>query len=175
MAVVAAGIFGQTRTVDQLDPEEWRRVQAVNTDSVATLLAQLHPLLKLAPGGGRVVVIGSRNVTAPGAGAAAYSASKAAVTQLARVAALEWAAEGIRVNVVHPDAVFDTALWTEELLAARAERYDMTVEEYKRRNLLGVEVTSAQVAKMVAEMCSDTFAVTTGSQVAVDGGNERVI
>ena len=80
--------------------------------------ARLHPLLKCAPRGGRVVVIGSKNVPAPGPGAAAYSASKAALTQLARVAALEWGGDGIRVNVVHPNAVFDTGIWTDEVLAA---------------------------------------------------------
>lgn len=175
LVVVAAGVFGASRPLAELEVDEWRRVQEVNVDSVAALFARLHPLLAVAPGGGRVVVIGSKNVPAPGKGAAAYSASKAALTQLARVAALEWAADGIRVNLVHPDAVFDTGLWTPELLAQRAARYGMSVEEYKRRNLLGVEVTSAAVARLVAEMCSDTFACTTGAQVPVDGGNERVI
>jgi NAD(P)-dependent dehydrogenase (short-subunit alcohol dehydrogenase family) len=132
-------------------------------------------LLCLAPRGGRVVVVASKNVPAPGPGAAAYSASKAAVTQLARVAALEWAGDGIRVNVVHPDAVFDTGLWTEELLRDRAARYGLSVEEYKRRNLLGVEVTSRRVGQVVAALCSDHFAATTGAQVPVDGGNERVV
>ena len=73
-----------------------------------------------APGAGARAAGGSwssgrRTCPRPGKGAAAYSASKAALTQLARVAALEWAADGIRVNVVHPDAVFDTGLWTDEL------------------------------------------------------------
>ena len=73
----------------------------------------------LAPRGGRVVVIASKNVPAPGPGAAAYSASKAALTQLARVAALEWAGDGIRVNIVHPNAVFDTGIWDAATLASR--------------------------------------------------------
>ena len=67
-----------------------------------------------------MVVIGSKNVPAPGPGAAAYSASKAALNQLARVAALEWGGDGIRVNVVHPNAVFDTGIWTDEVLRSRA-------------------------------------------------------
>ena len=60
-------------------------------------------------------MIGSKNVPAPGKGAAAYSASKAALQQLCRIAALEWAPNATRVNIVHPDAVFDTGLWSEEL------------------------------------------------------------
>jgi NAD(P)-dependent dehydrogenase (short-subunit alcohol dehydrogenase family) len=175
IAVIAAGVFGATRPVAELDVDEWRSVMAVNVDSVAALLSDLHPLLARAPGGGRVVVIASRNVTAPGPGAAAYSASKAALTQLARVCALEWAPDRIRVNTVHPDAVFDTGLWTDEVLTDRAAKYGMTVDEYKRRNLLGAEITSASVGRLVAEMCGDTFANTTGAQIPIDGGNERVI
>ncbi|WP_033338415.1 bifunctional aldolase/short-chain dehydrogenase [Catenuloplanes japonicus] len=173
--VAAAGIFPRSRPIAQLDRADWRRAMAVNTDAVADLFALAHPLLALAPRGGRVVLIASKNVPAPGPQAAPYSASKAAAVQLARVAAMEWAADGIRVNIVHPDAVFDTGLWTPELLAARAERYGMTVEQYKRRNLLGTEVTSARVGALTATLCTDAFAATTGTQVSVDGGNDRVI
>src|SRR6266853_5069207 len=69
------------------------------------LMQLCHPLLKLALRGGRIVVIGSKNVPAPGPGAAAYSASKAALNQLARVAGVEWAQDGIRINSLHPNAV----------------------------------------------------------------------
>jgi rhamnose utilization protein RhaD (predicted bifunctional aldolase and dehydrogenase)/NAD(P)-dependent dehydrogenase (short-subunit alcohol dehydrogenase family) len=175
IVVAAAGIFPESRPIAALDRADWRRAMAVNTDAVAELFALVHPLLALAPRGGRVVLIGSKNVPAPGPQAAPYSVSKAAAVQLARVAAMEWAADGIRVNIVHPDAVFDTGLWTAELLAARADRYRMTVEEYKRRNLLGMEVTSARVGALTATLCTDAFAATTGTQVSVDGGNDRVI
>ena len=92
-----------------------------------------------------MVVIGSKNVPAPGPGAAAYSASKAALTQLARVAALEWGADGIRVNIVHPNAVFDTGIWTRGGHRGSGPRqYGLTVEEYSRKNVLGVEVASTR-------------------------------
>ncbi len=175
IVIPSAGVFPATKPIAELDPDTWRRTLAVNTDSVATLFRQAHPFLTKAPRGGRVVVIASKNVAAPGPGAAAYSASKAALTQLARVAALEWAPDNIRVNLVHPDAVFDTGLWTEEILTQRARHYGMTVEQYKRRNLLGREITSADVATVVAELCTDTFAATTGAHIPVDGGNDRVI
>ncbi len=175
LLVIAAGIFPAGQPIADLDQTVYGRTMSVNVDAAADLLRQTHPLLALAPRGGRVVLIASKNVAAPGPGAGAYSVSKAAATQLARVAALEWAGDGIRVNIVHPDAVFDTGLWTEELLAERAERYGISVAQYKRRNLLHAEVTSAGVARLVVEMCSDTFQFTTGAQVSVDGGNERVI
>jgi|694.fasta_scaffold130237_1 rhamnose utilization protein RhaD (predicted bifunctional aldolase and dehydrogenase)/NAD(P)-dependent dehydrogenase (short-subunit alcohol dehydrogenase family) len=175
IVVVAAGVFPQAQHLAVLDPGEWRRTMTINVDSVAALYSEVHPLLKESPAGGRVIVIASKNVAAPGPGAAAYSASKAALVQLSRVAALEWAADGIRVNQVHPDAVFDTALWTPELLNKRAEHYGMTVDQYKRRNLLGAEVTSKVVAQAVRALADDTFSCTTGAQLPVDGGNDRVI
>jgi rhamnose utilization protein RhaD (predicted bifunctional aldolase and dehydrogenase)/NAD(P)-dependent dehydrogenase (short-subunit alcohol dehydrogenase family) len=175
MLVLNAGVFPGGRRIDALDAAEWRRVMDVNLDANLALLRECHPLLKLAPNGGRVVIIGSKNVPAPGPGAAAYSASKAALTQLARVAALEWGSDRIRVNTLHPNAVFDTGAWTGEVLAARAAHYGISVEEYRKGNVLGTEVKSPDVAELAAEMCGPLFAKTTGAQLPVDGGNDRVI
>ena len=175
MVVLNAGIFPGGTRIESLADAEWGKVMRVNLDANLALLRETHALLKLAPRGGRVVVIGSKNVPAPGPGAAAYSASKAALAQLARVAALEWGADGIRINTLHPNAVFDTGIWTEEVLAERAKHYGLTVDAYKRNNVLRVEVTSRDVAELAAELCGPLFAKTTGAQVPIDGGNERVI
>ncbi|MDJ0891583.1 MAG: bifunctional aldolase/short-chain dehydrogenase [Gammaproteobacteria bacterium] len=175
MLVLNAGVFPGGRLIAELSMDEWRRVLSLNLDANLALLRECHGLLKRAPRGGRVVVMGSKNVPAPGPGAAAYSASKAALNQLARIAALEWGAESIRVNSIHPDAVFDTALWTDDVLEARASHYGMSVAQYKTKNLLRTEVTSRDVARMAAEMCGDVFAKTTGAQVPLDGGNDRVV
>jgi rhamnose utilization protein RhaD (predicted bifunctional aldolase and dehydrogenase)/NAD(P)-dependent dehydrogenase (short-subunit alcohol dehydrogenase family) len=175
MLVLNAGIFPASRRIADQPIDEWRKAMSVNLDANLLVLRACHPLLKLAPRGGRVVVIGSKNVPAPGPGASAYSASKAALNQLARIAALEWGADGIRINTLHPNAVFDTGLWTEEVLAQRAKQYGMTVEAYKKNNVLRTEVRSADVAELAAEMCGPLFAKTTGAQLPVDGGNERVI
>jgi rhamnose utilization protein RhaD (predicted bifunctional aldolase and dehydrogenase)/NAD(P)-dependent dehydrogenase (short-subunit alcohol dehydrogenase family) len=175
MLVLNAGIFPTSAAIQDIARDAWRSAMTVNVEASLHVLQACHPLLALAPRKGRVVVIGSRNVPAPGPGAAAYSASKAALTQLARVAALEWAKDGIRVNSIHPDAVYDTALWTEELLRKRAAAYGMTVGQYRRKNLLGTEVTSKDVAELAAEMCGALFAKTTAAQIPVDGGNERVV
>ncbi len=175
MLVLNAGIFPAGCRIDALSTHEWNKVMHINLDSNLVFMREAHPLLKLAPKGGRVVVIGSKNVTAPGPGAAAYSASKAALNQLARVAALEWGGDNIRINSLHPNAVFDTGIWTDAVLKARAKHYGLTVEQYKKNNVLKTEVTSRDVAELAAEMCGPLFAKTTAAQVPVDGGNERVI
>ncbi|MDE2310158.1 MAG: bifunctional aldolase/short-chain dehydrogenase [Betaproteobacteria bacterium] len=175
MLVLNAGIFPGGCRIDSLKTEEWQKVMRINLDANLMLMRECHPFLKLAPRGGRVVVIGSKNVPAPGPGAAAYSASKAALNQLARVAALEWGSDNIRINSLHPNAVFDTGLWTPEVLAARAKHYGLTVDEYKKNNVLKTEVTSRDVAELAAEMCGPLFAKTTGAWLPVDGGNDRVI
>ncbi|HEV8579190.1 MAG TPA: bifunctional aldolase/short-chain dehydrogenase [Thermoanaerobaculia bacterium] len=175
LLILNAGIFPPGRRIAELPLADWDRVMRVNLDANLVLMRLCHPLLKLAPASGRVVVIGSKNVPAPGPGVAAYSASKAALHQLARVAALEWGRDGIRVNGLHPNAVFDTGVWTEEVLSSRAAAYGLTVEEYRRNNVLGVEVASRDVAELAAELCGPRFAKTTGAWIPVDGGNERVI
>ena len=169
-----AGIFTAGANFENMDPVNWAKSLEVNLTSHMKLLQFCVPYLKkgIDPA---AVFVGSRNVAAPGAGAGSYSCAKAAVTQLVRVAALELAPDGVRVNIIHPDAVFDTELWTPEALTRSAERYQMTVEQYKTRNLMKTEIRSRDVAAMVAAMASPLFGKTTGAQIPVDGGNDRVI
>jgi len=175
MLVLNAGIFPASQPVQGIGADMWKSAMTVNVEANLIMMQACHALLKLAPRGGRIVVIGSKNVPAPGPGAGAYSASKAAMNQLARVAALEWGKDGIRINTIHPNQVFDTGLWTEDVLASRANAYGMSVEQYRKNNLLKTEVTSRDVAELAAEMCGPLFAKTTAAQVPVDGGNERVV
>jgi rhamnose utilization protein RhaD (predicted bifunctional aldolase and dehydrogenase)/NAD(P)-dependent dehydrogenase (short-subunit alcohol dehydrogenase family) len=169
-----AGIFRTGDTVEHMEDPVWDATLAVNLTSHRKLIKQAIPYLRhgINPG---IVFIGSRNVCAPGAGASAYSVSKAGLTQLMRVLALELAKEGITVNAVHPDAVFDTKLWTPDALEKSAQRYGLTIEQYKTRNLLGMNVTSKDVGRAVVAFVDGTLGCTTGAQVPVDGGNDRVI
>ena len=175
MIVLNAGMFPKGKKVSELPLEEWRDVFSVNLDANLNILRTVFPLLQAAPNNGRVVIIGSKNVSAPGPGAAAYSASKAALNQLMRVLSMEWGEHGIRLNTIHPNAVFDTGIWTDEVLKSRAKQYNLTVEEYKTNNILGVEVYSKDVSELAAELCGELFSKTTAAQIPVDGGNERVI
>ena len=175
MIVLNAGMFPKGKKVSELPLEEWRDVFSVNLDANLNILRTVFPLLQASPNNGRVVIIGSKNVSAPGPGAAAYSASKAALNQLMRVLSMEWGEHGIRLNTIHPNAVFDTGIWTDEVLKSRAKQYNLTVEEYKTNNILGVEVYSKDVSELAAELCGELFSKTTAAQIPVDGGNERVI
>lgn len=172
--VCNAGIFPASQTIAAMDPAHWDRSIAVNLTSQQRLLQACAPYLALGIDPA-VVLIGSKNVPAPGPGAGAYSVAKAGLTQLGRVAALEMAPSGVRVNVLHPNAVFDTGIWTEDVLQKRATSYGLSVEEYKAKNLLGVEITSADVAALACAVAGPVFAKTTGAQVPIDGGNERVV
>ena len=174
VVVSNAGIFPPSARIADLSGEVWQRSLAVNLEGHRLLLQKTIPFLSVGwePA---IVVVGSKNVPAPGKGAAAYSVAKAGLTQLARVAALELAPVGIRVNVLHPNDVFDTGIWTPDVLAARAKEYGMDVEAYKRKNLLGRDVTSADVAALAVALAGRLFAATTGAQIPVDGGNDRVV
>jgi NAD(P)-dependent dehydrogenase (short-subunit alcohol dehydrogenase family) len=172
--VLNAGTFPAGQTIEEMDEQTWSRSLEINLTAPQQLLQACVPFLKegLDPA---VVFMASRNVPAPGAGASAYSVPKAGQTQLARIAALELGKFGIRVNILHPDCVYDTGLWTPEALERSAKRYGLTVEQYKSRNILKIDVKTKEVARMVCAMSGAVFAKTTGAQIPIDGGNERVI
>lgn len=174
LLVSNAGIFPKSASIENMDDNLWQKSMDVNVTSHQKMLQLCIPYLELGfdPA---IVIIASKNVPAPGPGASAYSVAKAGLTQLGRVAAMELGGKGIRVNMIHPNAVYDTAIWTDEILAARAKHYGLSIEEYKTNNILKVEVTSRDVADLAVSMLGKTFAKVTGAQVPIDGGNDRVI
>lgn len=174
IVVSNAGIFTAGQYLEHLEQTNWDKAMAVNLTSHQKLMRCTIPYLKLGVDSS-FIFVGSRNVKAPGPGAASYSCSKAALTQLCRVASLELAPHRVRCNIIHPDAVFDTKLWTPEALQRSAERYGMTVEEYKTKNLMKVEIKSKDIGNMVSAMAGPLFLKVTGAQIPVDGGNDRVI
>jgi NAD(P)-dependent dehydrogenase (short-subunit alcohol dehydrogenase family) len=127
--------------------------------------------------GGDIVLISSKNVTAPGGDFGAYSATKAAAHQLMRVAAMELAGHDIRVNSVLPDAIFGegenvSGLWR-EVGPSRAKSRGMDEKDlpefYRKRNLLHSPVTGDDVGRAVAFFCRRECPVT-GVGLPVDGG-----
>lgn len=174
MIVANAGIFPKSMNIMDMDNATWSKSLDINVTSHQRLLTWTAPYLTMGIDPA-VVIIGSKNVGAPGPGASAYSVAKAALTQLGRVAAMEFGEKGIRVNVLHPNAVFDTGIWSEQVLETRAKHYGLTVDQYKKNNILKVEVTSKDVADLTVMMLGPVFSKTTGAQVPIDGGNDRII
>jgi NAD(P)-dependent dehydrogenase (short-subunit alcohol dehydrogenase family) len=173
-AVLNAGV-ALPGEISGLSAADWRRSLDVNATSHFLLAKCLLPILRAQALGGSLVFIGSKNMFSPGAGFGAYSASKAALAQLARTVAIEAGAYGVRSNVVNPDNVFEgSALWSPELRAQRAAVYGIRPEDleayYTQRNLMKVPITGRDVAKAVAFMLSDDAWRTTACVLTVDGG-----
>src|SRR5207245_2961951 len=91
---------------------EWERNLRVNATGHFLVAREAVRILQRQGLGGNFVLNATKNVPAPGRDFAAYSASKAAAAQLARILAIEHGVDGIRVNIVNPDAVFEgSKLW----------------------------------------------------------------
>ena len=103
--------------------------------------------------GGSVVVISTKNVFEPGASFGAYSATKAGAQQLAKIAALELADHGVRVNMINPDAVFGDEKVSSKLwdlvgplrMKSRGLDAEGLKEYYRQRNLLKTSVLAEHV------------------------------
>jgi len=169
-----AGIFSSSAALEKIDDKKWNDDLDINLTSHHRILRECVPYLKVGIDPA-VIFMGSRNVGAPGLGAGTYTVAKSGLTQMARLAALELSKYSIRINTVHPDCVYDTAVWTDKILKARAKQYDLSVAKYKRRNLLKTDVSSEDVAEWVTFLVSSKSSKTTGAQFPVDGGNERII
>lgn len=173
LVVQNAGI-AVTGNIADLDPADWRASLEVNATGHFLIAREAAGLFKLQGLGGAMVFISTKNVPSPSAGFGAYSASKAAQTQLAKVLAQELAPLGVRVNAVTPDGVFeDSGLW-EQIGPSRAKAQGMKPSDLKanyiQRNLLKREVRPSDVAEAVLFLCSDRSSRTTGTLLPVDGG-----
>ena len=161
--------------IDELPLSQWQRSLDINTTGHFLVAAEAVRLMKEQGGGGSLVFIGTKNVPAPGADFGAYSVSKAAEVQLARVLALETGQHGIRVNVVNPDAIFQgSKLWSEEVRQERASAHGVSVDDlehfYHQRTLLKTQVRAEDVAETVLFLASERSSRTTGAMIPVDGG-----
>jgi rhamnulose-1-phosphate aldolase/alcohol dehydrogenase len=177
--VVSNAGIAHSAPIEELTLKDWERSLAVNSTGHFLVARQALQIMKaqgkMQGTGGSFVFIATKNVTSPGKDFGAYSASKAAEAQLARVLAIEGAAYGIRSNIINPDAVFEgSGLWSPDLKEQRARAQGIMPEEleeyYRRRNLLQTEVKAGDVAEAALFLASDRSAKTTGSMLPVDGG-----
>jgi NAD(P)-dependent dehydrogenase (short-subunit alcohol dehydrogenase family) len=168
-----AGI-ARTGAIEGLPLSDWQASLDVNATGHFLVSRETARILRAQALGGAMVFVSSKNVLSPGAEFGAYSASKAAQTQLAKVLAQELAPIQVRVNSVTPDAVFqDSGLW-EQIGPARAKAQGVDAEGLKQhyvgRNLLKREVRPDDVAQAVLFLASERSSRTTGTLLPVDGG-----
>ena len=169
-AVVNAGI-GAGGVLSELSLAEWRRVMAVNLDGAFLTLAASLRAMK-AKGSGSVVVVASTTGLKPVPGIGPYGVSKAAVAHMARIAAVENAKAGIRVNAIAPGGV-DTAIWesgADFQASVAAIGREATLKAMARTTPLGRFATSAEMADSICYLLSDAAANITGTVLVSDGG-----
>jgi rhamnulose-1-phosphate aldolase/alcohol dehydrogenase len=163
--------------IEELSGDEARRVVEVNYLGVLNTIREAARVFRLQGTGGHVVVNSSKNVFAPGKDFGAYSASKAAAHQIGKIAALELAPIGVRVNLINADAIFEegevrSGLW-ETVGPDRARRRGLETDElpefYRKRNLLHARVRARHVGNAVVFFASNATP-TTGATLPVDGG-----
>lgn len=161
----------------ELPLERYRLLEKVNVEGTLLVLAEAARLFKRQGTGGDIVLVSTKNVFAPGANFGAYSSTKAAAHQLARIASLEFAGDDVRVNMVAPDAVFGhgaskSGLWAEvgpDRMKARGLDEAGLEAYYQSRNLLKARVTATHVANAVLFFATRQTP-TTGATIPVDGG-----
>jgi rhamnose utilization protein RhaD (predicted bifunctional aldolase and dehydrogenase)/NAD(P)-dependent dehydrogenase (short-subunit alcohol dehydrogenase family) len=176
LVVINAGI-AHVAPLIELELEAFRRLERVNVDGTLNLLSESARHFRQQDCGGDIVLVSTKNVFAPGAGFGAYSATKAAAHQLARIASLEMASIGVRVNMVAPDAVFGhgsqrSGLWQTvgpDRMRARGLDEKSLESYYQSRNLLKARVTATHVANAVMYFATRQTP-TTGATIPVDGG-----
>jgi rhamnose utilization protein RhaD (predicted bifunctional aldolase and dehydrogenase)/NAD(P)-dependent dehydrogenase (short-subunit alcohol dehydrogenase family) len=158
--------------VEAYSEEDWDRHFDVNVKGCWFAVREAVPAMK-AQRSGSIIVNASKAAFAPAAENAAYASSKAAAAALARNLALELAPHGIRVNAVNADFI-DTPMMrkmVEDRAAQRGVSLEQQLEEYRRRNLLGVgPIPPDAVAEAVLWLASSRSAYTTGGVLTVDGG-----
>ena len=164
-AVNAAAIELERDRLADVEEETFDRIIAVNLKSIYLCMKyQIRQFLAQGEGG-TIVNIASTNSFRPQPHQSAYTASKHGVIGLTRNTAIDYAADGIRINAICPGAI-DTPM----LRSAIARRGREPQEVADRLSLLGRFGQVAEIAKAALWLCSDDSSFTIGHALAVDGG-----
>jgi rhamnulose-1-phosphate aldolase/alcohol dehydrogenase len=175
--VANAGI-ASSAPIEETTVALWRKNYDVLAEGYFLTARAAFPLLKLQQGGS-IIFIGSKNALAATPNASAYASAKAASLHLARCLALEGAPDGIRVNVVNPDAVIrGSRIWDGDWRQERAEAYGIDAGKeledfYRNRSMLKRSVLPEDIAEAVYFLASDASSKSTGNIINVDAGNAQ--
>lgn len=160
---INAGIVGIS-TIENAPEALFDAIMGVNLKGAYFTLSKFIPLLN---DGASVVFLSSNTASMNGAMSSIYSSSKAALNSVMRIAALELAPRGIRVNAVSPGP-------TETEIMNKAGLDEATLKNIKSSLIERIPLkkmgTTEDVAKMVAYFCSDAATFITGAEVLMDGG-----
>jgi len=170
-AIANAGI-ASGGNLAEISFADWRRVLDVNLDGAyLTLAASMRAMLASRKAGSVVITSSTTGVKAvPGIGP--YGVSKAAVAHMARIAALEGAETGIRVNAIAPGGV-DTNIWNSSEAFREAEAKhgrEAAIKGMASGTPLGRFATSEEMAGTILYLLSDAAVNVTGHVMVSDGG-----
>jgi len=174
LVISNAGI-AHISSIDRLSLSDWDKSLKVNATGHFLVAREAVKIFKQQKLGGNLIFIATKNVMAPGKDFGAYSASKSAEAQLAKIIAIEGGEFNIRSNIVNPDGVFENSgLWNQKVREERAKSYGIPAAKledfYKNRNLMKIRILPEDVANSVFFLASDLSAKTTGCTITVDGG-----
>lgn len=170
-----AGI-ASSAPIEETSLELWNRNMSILSTGYFLVSRSAFKVMKAQGIGGSIVFIASKNGLAASPGASAYCTAKASEIHLARCLALEGAPDGIRVNVVNPDAVLrGSKIWSGDWLKERAQAYGKDTadleEHYRQRSLLKRSVLPEDIAEATYFFASEASAKSTGNIINVDAGN----
>jgi NAD(P)-dependent dehydrogenase (short-subunit alcohol dehydrogenase family) len=163
-AVNNAGTTGAGGLTADYDPEDWHRTIALNLDSVFHCLQAEIPVM-VSQGSGAIVNVASGAGLVGFAGLPAYVASKHGVVGLTRASALEYAAQGIRINCICPGSTRTPML---EGFMGGDEKIEKMMRNAVPMRRLG---RPEEIAAGIVWLCSDAASFVVGHALAVDGGS----
>jgi NAD(P)-dependent dehydrogenase (short-subunit alcohol dehydrogenase family) len=158
-----AGIEGESNFMSNMTEDQFDRVIAINLRGVFLGMKYALPHL-IKAGGGSIINQASIAGMIAVRGGAAYSASKAGVIALTRVAALEYGRYNIRVNAICPGAI-------ETPMAQRIRQgQPPNPKAIQRISVLGRMAEPEEIAKVALFLASDDSSFATGAPFVIDGG-----
>lgn len=158
-------------SIEAMTLRDWQRQLAINLDGVFLSVKHAIGPMRRA-GGGSIILLSSVAGLRGAAGLAGYCASKGGVRLFAKAAALEGAADNIRVNSVHP-GIIETPIWGKMTGGSPAERRNAPIDPHERASAmvpLGKVGSAQDVADGVLYLASDASRYVTGSELVIDGG-----
>lgn len=166
----AGVVMRGSHAFDEIPLDDWQRVFSINVDGAFLGLQAAIRVMKTQATGGNIVNLGSVASQVGSKDAGAYGASKAAVTNMTKQAALSAARFGyqVRVNAVHPGYVWTPLI--EAKLVAQFGSLEAAQNAVRAMNPLGDIVTPDDVAASIAFLASNDARMITGADLVIDGG-----